>query len=82
MAIHLANCCNPVPGDSIFGYVTKNRGVSVHRTDCKNAKSLLLSEERKISVEWIEGNIGSYLVYITILAHERRNSIRYFARFV
>ncbi|HHT86714.1 MAG TPA: bifunctional (p)ppGpp synthetase/guanosine-3',5'-bis(diphosphate) 3'-pyrophosphohydrolase [Clostridiales bacterium] len=72
MAIHLANCCNPVPGDSIFGYVTKNRGVSVHRTDCKNAKSLLLSEERKISVEWIEGNIGSYLVYITILAHERK----------
>ena len=57
---------------NLFGYVTKNRGVSVHRTDCKNAKSLLLSEERKISVEWIEGNIGSYLVYITILAHERK----------
>ncbi|NLB60876.1 MAG: bifunctional (p)ppGpp synthetase/guanosine-3',5'-bis(diphosphate) 3'-pyrophosphohydrolase [Clostridiales bacterium] len=66
MSIHFANCCNPVPGDAIFGYVTKNRGVSVHRTDCKNSKSLLLSDERKINGEWVQGNLGSYIVYITI----------------
>ena len=57
MAIHLANCCNPVPGDSIFGYVTKNRNIG-SQNRLQERKSLL-SEERKISVEWIEGNIGS-----------------------
>ncbi|MCL1879561.1 MAG: bifunctional (p)ppGpp synthetase/guanosine-3',5'-bis(diphosphate) 3'-pyrophosphohydrolase [Actinomycetia bacterium] len=52
--VRLAQCCNPVPGDEIVGFVTRGRGVSVHCTDCPNAKALMLSPERIITVNWAE----------------------------
>ena len=52
MAIFFANCCNPLPGDAIIGYITRGRGVSIHRADCKNAISLLKEPDRIIEVEW------------------------------
>jgi (p)ppGpp synthase/HD superfamily hydrolase len=48
----LAKCCTPVPGDDIFGFITKNGGVSVHRTDCTNAEKLHAEPERIIEVSW------------------------------
>lgn len=54
MTIRLAQCCKPLPGDGILGYVTRGRGVSVHRLDCKNAPHLLSEPERIIPVEWAE----------------------------
>lgn len=48
----LAKCCTPVPGDQIFGFVTKGGGVSVHRTDCTNSEKLHLEPERIIEVSW------------------------------
>ena len=51
--VRLANCCTPVPGDSIIGFVTRGRGVSVHRSDCANAASLTAEQAtRMIEVEW------------------------------
>jgi GTP pyrophosphokinase len=50
--VRLAQCCNPVPGDNIIGFVTRGRGVSVHRTTCPNAESLRKSPERMIEVSW------------------------------
>jgi guanosine-3',5'-bis(diphosphate) 3'-pyrophosphohydrolase len=51
--VRLANCCTPVPGDSIIGFVTRGRGVSVHRSDCANAVSLMAEQAtRLIDVEW------------------------------
>lgn len=50
--VRLAQCCNPVPGDKIIGFVTRGRGVSVHRSDCPNAASLKESPERMIEVSW------------------------------
>ncbi|MEM1333044.1 MAG: TGS domain-containing protein [Actinomycetota bacterium] len=53
MLVRLANCCTPLPGDDIVGYVTRGRGVSVHRTDCANAVSLMNEEStRMIDVDW------------------------------
>lgn len=48
--VRISKCCNPVPGDDILGFVTRGRGVSVHRANCPNAKSLLDSPERIIPV--------------------------------
>jgi GTP pyrophosphokinase len=50
--VRLSHCCNPVPGDEIIGFVTRGRGVSVHRTNCPNARELMLSPERIIEVAW------------------------------
>lgn len=47
-----AKCCRPVPGDAVFGYVTRNRGISLHRSDCLNAKDLRNQTERIIEIDW------------------------------
>ncbi|QYN56663.1 bifunctional (p)ppGpp synthetase/guanosine-3',5'-bis(diphosphate) 3'-pyrophosphohydrolase [Lactobacillus panisapium] len=52
LMLHLAKCCNPVPGDKIVGYVTKGRGVTIHRSDCRNIVHNDASQGRLIEVEW------------------------------
>ncbi len=70
--VKLSKCCNPVPGDDIIGYITKGRGVSVHRTDCVNVKELLDEDSRIIDVEWYNANKqASYTVDIEIYANDR-----------
>ena len=70
--VKLSKCCNPVPGDNIIGYITKGRGVSVHRTDCRNMKELIQDEGRIIDVEWYsENKASSYTVDIEIFANDR-----------
>lgn len=69
MLVRMAKCCNPVPGDDIVGYITRGRGVSVHRKDCKNLKNLAESEpERIIEVSWERGRTESYQVDLRIEA--------------
>ncbi len=69
--VRLARCCNPVPGDSIVGFVTRGRGVSVHRRDCPNASDLLRTPERILEVEWDKGAETTYQVEIVIEAVDR-----------
>ena len=69
--VKLSKCCNPLPGDEIIGYVTKGRGVSVHRKDCVNVKDLLKEENRIIDVSWVEEKQASYNVDIEISANDR-----------
>jgi len=69
--IKLARCCNPVPGDEIIGFVTRGRGVSVHRRVCPNAASLNRSPERIIAVEWDDDSQAIYQVEVLIKAVDR-----------
>lgn len=69
LLVRIAKCCNPVPGDDIIGYVTRGRGVSVHRSDCKNVKNLLDQDaDREIGVEWNVKQESSYEVALEIEA--------------
>ena len=69
--VRLSRCCTPVPGDEIFGFVTKGQGVSVHRTDCPNVTSLRQQPERLIEVTWAEGKPTSFVVAIQVEALDR-----------
>lgn len=74
LLVRFARCCNPVPGDSIVGYITRGRGVSVHRMDCLNIPFGTDDEEaeRVIEVEWEESIEANYSVDIEITGHDRR----------
>lgn len=74
LLIRMARCCNPVPGDDIIGFITKGRGISVHRVDCTNVKSLREDEKAPfIEVEWEDLKMGkSYNADVTIHASDRR----------
>ena len=69
--VKLSKCCNPLPGDEIVGYITKGRGVSVHRKDCINVKDLLSEENRMIDVEWVNENQSNYQVDIEVHSNDR-----------
>jgi GTP pyrophosphokinase len=72
--VRIARCCNPVPGDEIVGFITKGRGVSVHRADCPNVVSMPEEEKaRFINVSWDGDKLDqSYNTDITIIARDRK----------
>lgn len=73
--VRFAKCCNPVPGDEIIGYITKGRGVSVHRKDCENIKNLIISDSsRIIDVEWEKEKSGKaeYITQIEVRSEDRQ----------
>ncbi len=74
--VRLSRCCTPVPGDEIMGFVTRGRGVSVHRTDCANAVSLLSQADRVIEVEWDNDSPGNYTVSVEVEALDRSKLLR------
>jgi GTP pyrophosphokinase len=69
--VKLARCCTPVPGDEVVGFVTRGRGVSVHRGDCVNAGPLLAEPERVVEVEWAPTAGSMFLVNIQVEALDR-----------
>lgn len=69
--VRLSKCCNPVPGDEVVGFITRGRGVSVHRKDCVNMKDLVSKDERMIDVYWYNEPKASYSVDIEIYANDR-----------
>ncbi|WP_274650035.1 RelA/SpoT family protein [Paenibacillus humicola] len=73
LLVRFARCCNPVPGDEIIGYITRGRGVSVHRVDCQNIPLDSDCEEaaRVIEVEWEQSVEANYSVDIEITGHDR-----------
>jgi GTP diphosphokinase / guanosine-3',5'-bis(diphosphate) 3'-diphosphatase len=69
--VKLAKCCTPVPGDEVVGFVTRGRGVSVHRADCVNADQLLAEPDRVVAVEWAPTAASLFLVNIQVEALDR-----------
>jgi len=80
--VRLSRCCNPVPGDSIVGYVTRGRGVSVHRTDCPNVVSMSETENRMIDVRWAEKSKSTYIVDICIQAIDNSTLLLQIAKLI
>jgi GTP pyrophosphokinase len=76
MLVRLAQCCSPVPGDPIVGYVTVGRGVSVHRADCTNVVSLPGRGERSVEVSWPLDRAGAFVVWIQVEALDRARLLR------
>ncbi len=72
MLVRMARCCTPVPGDAIIGFVTRGRGVSVHRTDCANASSLAGAQaERIVDVDWDSDAAGHFVALVEVKALDR-----------
>lgn len=73
LLVRFAKCCNPVPGDAITGYITRGRGISVHRVDCPNVSTLGAESGRQIEVVWNVGKDDAYPVEIEIEGIDRPN---------
>jgi GTP pyrophosphokinase len=74
---HIAPCCQPVPPDSIVGFITRGKGVTIHRGDCSNILNLRESErERLIDVDWGDDKASRYHVEIHIMAFDRHGLLR------
>ena len=71
--VRISRCCNPVPGDEIIGYITRGRGVSVHRKDCTNVTNNIDGENRLIDVSWYTATNVAYKADITIMANDRNS---------
>jgi GTP pyrophosphokinase len=73
MAVQMANCCSPIPGDAIVGHMRKDQGLAVHQADCANAQRARRADpERWIDLQWAEETIGSFAVNIDIGAQNQR----------
>ena len=70
--VRFSKCCNPLPGDDIIGYITRGRGVSIHRTDCVNLKDPFIEKQRLIEVDWTDQYRASYSAEIQIAAQDRQ----------
>ncbi len=85
MSVHFSRCCNPVPGDEIVGFVTRGKGLSIHRTDCVNMLNLSdMERSRLINVEWedevTEEESGQYLADVKIYANDRNGLLMEISR--
>src|SRR6187397_2148737 len=78
--VRLAKCCTPVPGDTIVGYISMGRGITVHRQDCPNVRALQRNPERFTPVEWEGGASAGFLVQIAVDAWDRARLLEDVAR--
>ncbi len=74
--INFAKCCQPVPGDRIIGYLTRGKGITIHRTDCSNMVKLYDDRERVIDVDWNIEKGQNFQVHLDILGEDRKNLLK------
>jgi GTP pyrophosphokinase len=73
MVVRFAKCCNPIPGDKIFGFITRGRGITVHTEDCSNTH--VYDEQRKVEVSWELNKNFTYPVKLKISGDDRKGLI-------
>jgi len=72
LMVRYAQCCQPVPGDRVIGYVTQGRGISIHRSDCPNLLLLSAEAERRIEIDWQESEGETFVVRLAVGGEDRR----------
>ena len=72
LMVRYAQCCQPVPGDPVVGYVTRGRGVSIHRADCPNLLLLAHEPERRLEIDWQEAQGERFVVRLALEGNDRR----------
>ena len=72
LMVRYAQCCQPVPGDTVVGYVTRGRGVSIHRQDCPNLLHLVHEPERRLEIDWQESAGERFVIRLSIEGNDRR----------
>ena len=72
LMVRYSQCCQPVPGDSVVGYITRGRGISIHRTDCPNVLGLADHPERRIDIEWEAESHDRFFVRLVVEGDDRR----------
>ena len=72
LMVRYAQCCQPVPGDPVVGYVTRGRGVSIHRADCPNLLLLAHEPERRLEIDWQEAEGERFVVRLALEGNDRR----------
>jgi GTP pyrophosphokinase len=76
LLISFADCCRPLPGDKIIGFITTGKGISVHRIDCKNARWLMSETDRDVAVEWDVEKDQEFNARVQLLGEDRRHLLR------
>ena len=72
LMVQYSRCCQPVPGDSVIGYITRGRGVSIHRNDCPNILTLARDPERRVDIEWVAEKDDRFFVKLYMRGTDRR----------
>lgn len=72
LMFRFAQCCQPLPGEEIVGFITKGRGVSVHRSDCPNALQMMVENDRRVDVQWDVQKDQSFLVKLEVMLEDRK----------
>jgi len=80
LMIRYSQCCQPVPGDKVIGYITRGRGISIHRTDCPNVLSLNEDPERRVEIEWRAERGDRFFVHLHMEGTDRRGLLGDVAR--
>ena len=72
LMVRYAQCCQPVPGDAVVGYVTQGRGISIHRSDCPNLLTISAEPERRVEIDWQESQGETFVVRLAVAGEDRR----------
>jgi GTP pyrophosphokinase len=72
MMVRYSQCCQPVPGDNVIGYITRGRGISIHRVDCPNVLNLSSHPERRVEIDWASEEDSRFLVRLVVEGNDRR----------